>query len=91
MAKVRFEFEAKGAKKIFLAGDFTNWEAAPKRMRRSQAGKDVFCTHIELPPGTYEYKYIVDGEWRTDPVAPERPNAHGTTNSVLEVPVEGGS
>ena len=39
-----------------------------------------------LPPGAYEYKFVVDGEWLTDPGNPEvRPNAFGTYNSVLLV------
>jgi hypothetical protein len=39
-----------------------------------------------LPPGRYEYKFIVDGEWIPDPSEPhEVVNAFGSTNSVVEV------
>jgi 1,4-alpha-glucan branching enzyme len=89
MAKVRFEIEARGASKVFLAGDFTDWDAEPRRMRRSQRGKDIFSTKVDLEPGVYQYKYLVDGEWLTDPAARQFPNVHGTTNSVIEVAADG--
>ena len=42
----------------------------------------------ELPPGRYEYKFIVDGEWMHDPVNKEKVrNEHQTFNSVLYVTI----
>jgi hypothetical protein len=42
---------------------------------------------LTLPPGRYEYKFIVDAAWTTDPAGTQEvPNAFGTTNSVVEVP-----
>jgi len=41
---------------------------------------------VALAPGRYQYKFIVDGEWITDPKAQENVrNYHGTLNSVIEV------
>jgi len=41
---------------------------------------------VTLPPGVYEYKFVVDGQWRPDPKAKQSaPNPHGTVNSVIEV------
>ena len=38
------------------------------------------------PPGTYEYRLVVDGQWTTDPMAKETvPNPFGGRNSVLKV------
>lgn len=40
-----------------------------------------------LPPGTYEYRLLVDGEWMPDPLAKDDvPNPFGWRNSVLQVP-----
>jgi hypothetical protein len=40
-----------------------------------------------LPPGTYEYCLVVDGEWMPDPQARETvPNPFGGRNSLLKVP-----
>ena len=37
-------------------------------------------------PGTYEYKFCVDGQWQPDPENPNfMPNDLGTLNSVLVV------
>jgi hypothetical protein len=42
-------------------------------------GKDLV-----LPPGIYEYRFVVDGEWVTDPKAAEAvPNPFGSSNSIL--------
>ena len=43
---------------------------------------------VELAPGRYQYKLIVDGEWIADPAAQKNvPNEHGSLNSVIEVRV----
>ena len=39
-----------------------------------------------LPPGTYEYCLVVDGQWMPDPLAGETvPNPFGGRNSILKV------
>jgi hypothetical protein len=41
---------------------------------------------LKVPPGAYQYRVIIDGEWQEDPVNPVRvPNDMGGTNSVLRV------
>ncbi|MBI3858582.1 MAG: hypothetical protein HY293_23090, partial [Planctomycetes bacterium] len=43
-------------------------------------------TALDLPPGEYEYRLIVDGVWRDHPGAAKRvPNPFGTENCVLVV------
>lgn len=40
-----------------------------------------------LLPGTYEYLFLVDGQWMPDPSAKETvPNPYGGVNSVVTVP-----
>ena len=85
MAKVRFTLDAPGARKVLLVGDFTDWEGAALTMRRRKAGAATFSTSVSLARGTYEYKFIVDGEWVEDPDADRVPNAFGTANSVVTV------
>src|SRR5690606_20199847 len=42
----------------------------------------------DLPPGRYEYKYIVDGTWMHDPANKEYVmNEHGTLNSVIRITI----
>ncbi len=86
MAKVRFELKRSEAQQVFLAGEFNEWDPAARRMRRSARERDAFVAVLELAPGRYEFKYVVDGEWVCCPKAPTVPNDHGTENSVVEVP-----
>jgi len=70
---------------VRLAGDFNRWSAqdAPQL----QGGEDgVWRKVLNLPPGRYEYKFIVDGTWVEDPDNPEAvPTPYGGVNSVIEI------
>src|ERR1035441_6277813 len=49
-------------------------------------GDDRWLKETVLPPGTYEYCLMVDGEWMPDPRARESvPNLFGGRNSLLKV------
>lgn len=71
-----------GAKKVHLVGDFNQWKAAA--MSKQKDGS--FATVVKLKPGTYEYKFVVDGQWRVDPDnGAWALNPFGTLNSVATV------
>lgn len=41
---------------------------------------------LRLPPGVYEYQFLVDGRWMPDPQARKTaPNPFGEVNSLLEI------
>jgi len=84
MKQVRFSVDAREAKKVLLAGDFTGWEKEARPMRRSRAGGPFVAT-VSLPGGRHEYKFIVDGRWVADLQAESAPNRFGTENSVVTV------
>jgi 1,4-alpha-glucan branching enzyme len=82
--KVAFAYKAPAANSVQLAGDFTGWQQAPLAMKKNQTG--VWKKTVSLPPGRYEYRLIVDGEWRDDPDCPNRqPNQFGGENCVCIV------
>lgn len=86
MKRVRFSIEAPKARKVMLAADFTDWQARAKAMRKEKAGGRTFAATVNLPPGTYQYKFIVDGEWVEDPrAAGHVTNPFGSRNSLLTV------
>lgn len=85
MKRVRFTIKAPKAKQVLLAADFTDWEANARRMRPSRTERGAFTAIVPLEPGTYQYKFLVDGEWREDPSAATIPNSFGTLNSVVRV------
>jgi 1,4-alpha-glucan branching enzyme len=82
--KVTFSYSAPSAQSVLLAGDFTGWNEAPVKLKADKNG--VWKKTISLPPGRYEYRLVVDGEWRDDPqCALRRPNQFGGENCVCVV------
>ncbi|XWS34942.1 hypothetical protein CRYUN_Cryun21dG0080800 [Craigia yunnanensis] len=55
------------ASEVLLAGSFDGW-ATKRKMEKSSTG--VFSVCLKLYPGKYEIKFIVDGEWKIDPLRP---------------------
>ncbi|MCU0447361.1 MAG: hypothetical protein MUE85_20895 [Microscillaceae bacterium] len=71
------------AKKVYLAGDFNNWQPHLNRFWRD--GEDWICKII-LPKGTYTYKLVVDGKWLIDPANSQtETDAWGNRNSLIDV------
>jgi 1,4-alpha-glucan branching enzyme len=81
---VRLQYHVPEAKRVCVAGSFNGWqvEAAPLKAEDDGLG----TLELELRPGTYEYRLIVDGCWCDDPNATETvPNPFGGYNAVLRV------
>jgi hypothetical protein len=82
--KVTFVPLEPGAKHVFLCGEFNGWASDATPMQRDDAGH--WETTLALAPGRYEYKFIVDGNWKHDPLAHVNVwNRNGTLNSVAQV------
>jgi 1,4-alpha-glucan branching enzyme len=81
---VRFEFTHPTARTVCIAGTFDNWQPDAKPMHPLGGGR--WMKETVLPPGTYEYLLVVDGQWMPDPLANESvANPFGGRNSVLRV------
>ena len=84
LRSVRFDLFAPEASSVCVAGNFNNWNPQASPLRPMQAGK--WRLPMRLPPGKYEYRFLVDGRWRPDPAARHQvTNFCGTMNSVLLV------
>ena len=82
--KVTFLYNQPSAQSVHIAGDFTGWNQAPLSLKKDKSG--VWKKTVSLPPGRYEYRLLVDGEWRDDPQCPDRqPNQFGGQNCVCIV------
>jgi cyclomaltodextrinase / maltogenic alpha-amylase / neopullulanase len=70
--KHEFRFDARSLKhkptSVNLAGTFNHWSHDDTPM--ADEGGGVYTVTLELAPGLYQYKYLVDGEqWFNDPTA----------------------
>ncbi|MCK5323164.1 MAG: glycogen-binding domain-containing protein [Desulfobulbaceae bacterium] len=80
----QFRLQVPDAKAVYLVGDFNEWNETEYRVRRYKGG--VFIKKLELKPGRYEYKFVVDGVWTSDPANPmAQSNDFGSENSVIVV------
>lgn len=81
---VHLAVAAADAKEVIITGDFTGW--AKEGVRFSPTAKGAWETTLELAPGEYQYRLLVDGRWHDHADAKKRiPNPFGTQNCVLEV------
>ncbi|MDE0885319.1 MAG: AAA family ATPase [Myxococcota bacterium] len=86
--EVVIEYRDSQANDVRIAGDFNGW--VPDRGVLSHVEANgrtrVWVKVLKLPPGIYQYRYFVDGQWRVDPENEESsPGPMGQTNSVLYV------
>lgn len=85
LGRLRFLAHVKDAKEVILTGDFTNW--VKDKIKLNLIGDGEWETVLKLPPGEYQYRLLVDGEWKDHSEATKRvPNPFGTGNCVLTVP-----
>jgi len=52
------------AKRVILSGNFNNWSTLKGAMKKTDGG---WILDVKLAAGAYEYKYIINGHWTTDP------------------------
>lgn len=97
---VLFQFYSPSAMYVNLAGDFNRWCGTqdgpfnPNIGRMyddgthgdKKAGDGIWTAVIPLKPGTYQYKFVVNGTtWYLDPSNPETVQSGPYTNSLLRV------
>ncbi len=82
--KATFSLTEPSAQSVQLAGDFTEWDKNAIALKRQKDG--LWKVAVSLPPGTYQYRFLVDGQWRDDPACESRvPNPFGDANCVREI------
>lgn len=82
--RIIFSYFDPQAHQVLLAGDFNNWDMGNLSLKRKDSGE--WNASLNLRPGIYDYRFIVDGEWRDDPKSLERvPNPYGTFNNRITI------
>jgi 1,4-alpha-glucan branching enzyme len=87
--QVRLEFFHPLAREVNIAGSFNDWRPGATWM--ISLGNGRWAKELRLPPGRYEYCFVVDGHWLPDPLALESSGSRGGHNSVLIVPHPNGN
>lgn len=81
--KATFSIHLADAKEVYLVGTFNHWN--PKKHPMHQKKNGIWEKAVIIPPGMYEYKFLVDGQWKEDPQNSLKClNSFGTRNSVLD-------
>ena len=77
-----FRFDRPDAQSVALMCEGNDWKAQP--MIKGNDG--VWKTTLSLNPGTYGYKFLVNGnEWVFDPNNANRKTVNGIENSAIEI------
>jgi chromosome partitioning protein len=82
---VLFSLDAPDADEVFITGEFTNWSREGIPLERDHSD-GLWKTIIDIEPGEYEYRFVVDGVWIRDPNNKDYiRNEFGQENSLLVV------
>jgi hypothetical protein len=84
---VVFNFKPERKGKIFLAGNFNDWNPSNEKYVLSDAdGDGMWSITVKLPPGSYQYKFVIEGQWIKDPHSPsDAPDGFGGRNGKFDV------
>lgn len=78
--------ETRPGSAVYAVGSFNNWDPGHHRLRESPTRPGHYERFLVLPPGRYEYKFVIDGKWSADPGCDQWVvNEFQTLNSVLVV------
>lgn len=65
VCKVTFAIPAEEASEVKVVGTFNNWDTKTKSLKKLKSG--IFKGTVDLDKGnSYEFKYIIDGEYVND-------------------------
>ncbi len=68
---VTFYYKATGSPvNVYLAGSMNGYNQADAEYKLTNNGNGIFTITKNLEPNDYVYKYVVDGNWVTDPYNP---------------------
>jgi chromosome partitioning protein len=85
LIQAEFSLHAPQANEVYLAGDFNQWtpDEASKCLRERDG---VWKKTMNLRPGRYRYRFVVDGRWQEDPNNPVTEiNYFGEPDSLLDL------
>lgn len=83
---IKFVYEGK-ANEVFIKGSFNAWTEQPLKKEK----ENFWSITIPIPAGKYQYGFVVDGKYITDPKNPNKiTTPEGFVNSLLHIPMPSG-
>lgn len=80
-----FVYRDTKAADVKIAGDFNNW-IPDKGVVTSREKDGTWKKVVTIPPGAYQYKFCIDGDWKEDPGNPNVvSNRYGSNNSLVVI------
>ena len=77
-----FRYKSADAQSVELMCEFNGWKSVP--MTKGDDG--VWTTKVTLSPGTYAYKFLVNGkDWVLDPDNSSKKTVDSIENSAVEI------
>ena len=80
---ILFSYFSPDALSVYLTGNFNNW-APDVEPLFNISGNGLWQKIVPLPPGKYQYKFVVDGNWYLDPTNPNSSSGSLGHNSIFE-------
>lgn len=79
-----FSLNAPEAKEVYVVGDFNHWQIDTASRMEHSGGN--WRKKLEITPGRYQYRFVIDGRWQEDPNNQSKElNPYGEMNSLLEI------
>ncbi|MCC7382457.1 MAG: glycosyl hydrolase [Deltaproteobacteria bacterium] len=82
--RVEVRYQPAAARDVFVAGSWDGFNPTATRMTDPE-GDGMYTAMLDLAPGLYGYKLVVDGTWNLDPSHRYRAYFGGVENSGLRV------
>jgi hypothetical protein len=80
--EVKFERYSPASGTVDLVGTFNEWKVGKHSLKRGKDG--TWSVKLKLLPGTYEYKFVYDGEfYEPDPEREQIQGPFGTNNLLV--------
>ena len=73
-----------GGKTAYICGSFTHWQKVPMHWQQVGAAGE-WVKMLDLTPGTHQYKFIIDGQWRHDHTASTVLDNLGNVNNCIQI------
>jgi 1,4-alpha-glucan branching enzyme len=82
--EVIFSVFAPEAQEVHIVGEFNNWQI--DGVSRMMQNSGTWSRKLELIPGKYRYRFVIDGKWVEDSGNPNKEiNPYGSVDSLIEI------